>query len=93
MSQAVVINGTRATIATGTTTTVATGVGILHTVTVTGGTTGTIIIYDGPAASNVIIASFDTTNALATYTFDVGFTTSLVIVTSAATKLTVSYTQ
>lgn len=93
MSKEFVHAGARAYIATGTTTTIATGAGLLHTVTVQGGTTGTIIIYDGPAAGGLIIASFDTTNTAATYTFDVGFSIGLVVVTSAATKLTVSYSQ
>lgn len=93
MSKQFVHAGAKVYISTGTTTTVATGSGLLHTITVQGGTTGTIIIYDGPAANNLIIASFDTTNTPATYTFDVEFSVGLVVVTSAATKLTVSYSQ
>lgn len=80
-----------ATITTGTTTTIKSGAGFLHTMIVNGGTTGTITIYDNTAASGTKIADFDTTNALATYTFDVSFATGLTIVTSAATKLTISY--
>lgn len=78
-------------ISTATTTTVKSGAGFLHSITVNGGTAGTIIIYDNTAGSGTIIASFDSTNALATYTFNVSFGTGLTIVTSAATKITVSY--
>lgn len=77
-------------IVTATTTVVKTGAGLLHTITVEGGTTGTIIVYDNTAASGTIIASFSTTNAMATYTFDVSFATGCTVVTSAATQLTIS---
>jgi len=78
-------------IATATTTVIKTGAGVLHSITVNGGTAGTIIVYDNTAGSGTIIASFDSTNALATYLFDIAFATGLTIVTGAATKLTVSY--
>ena len=81
-------NGTY--ISTATTTVVKTGAGLLHTIVVQGGTTGTIIGYDNTAASGTILFSFDTTVALATYTFDVSFAVGLTVVTSANTKLTVS---
>ena len=77
-------------ISTATTTVVKTGAGLLHTIVVQGGTTGTIIGYDNTAAGGTILFSFDTTVALATYTFDVSFAIGLTVVTSAATKLTVS---
>ncbi len=77
-------------ISTATTTVVKTGAGLLHTIVVQGGTTGTIIGYDNTAASGTILFSFDTTVALATYTFDISFAVGLTVVTSAATKLTVS---
>ena len=77
-------------ISTATTTVVKTGAGLLHTIVVQGGTTGTIIGYDNTAAGGTILFSFDTTVALATYTFDVSFAVGLTVVTSAATKLTVS---
>lgn len=93
MAQEFVHAGAKAYISTGTTTLVATGPGLLHTVVVQGGTTGTIIIYDGIAVSANIIASFDTTVALASYVFDVAFSVGLTVVTSAATKLTLSYSQ
>lgn len=78
-------------ITTGATTLVKTGAGFLHTIVVTGGTAGTIIVYDNVTGTSPIIASFSSTNAIATYTFDVSFVTGLTIVTSAATQLTVSY--
>jgi hypothetical protein len=78
-------------ISTATTTTVKTGAGLLHTIVVNGGTTGTCIIYDNTAASGTILASFDTTNALATYTFDCSFSTGLTLITSAATKISVNW--
>lgn len=78
-------------ITTATTVTAKTGSGALGTVTVQGGTAGTIKIYDNTAASGTLIADFDSTNALATYTFNVAFTVGLTIITSAATTLTVSY--
>lgn len=78
-------------IVTATTTVIKSGPGLLHTLNVTGGTTGTIIVYDNTAASGSIIASYSTTNAPATYTFDVAFATGLTVITSAATQLTVSY--
>jgi len=77
-------------ISTATTTTIKTGAGFLHTVTVNGGTAGTIIGYDNTAASGAVLFSFDSTNALNTYTFDVQFATGLTVITSAATKVTVS---
>lgn len=80
-----------ATISTATTTTVKSGAGFLHRITVTGGTTGTIVVYDNTAASGTKIADFDTTNALASYEFNVSFTTGLTIITGASTKITVSY--
>lgn len=78
-------------ISTATTTTIKTGSGYLNNIVVTGGTTGTIVIYDNTAASSTQLANFDTTNALATYTFNCSFATGCTIVTSAATKISVSY--
>ncbi len=78
-------------ISTATTTVVKTGAGLLHTIVVCGGTAGTVIIYDNTAGSGTILASFDSTNALATYTFDCSFATGLTIVTAAATKVVVNW--
>ncbi len=65
--------------------------GILHTLTVTGGTTSPINIYDGQVLTANLIASFSTTNAIATYTLDVGFTSGCTVVTDGALKYTISY--
>lgn len=78
-------------ITTATTTTVKSGSGLLHKIIVTGGTTGTIVIYDSTTATGTKIADFDTTNAIASYEFNAKFITGLTIVTSAATKITVCY--
>lgn len=78
-------------ISTAVTTTVKTGAGLLHTLVVNGGTAGTVIVYDNTAASGTILASFDSTNALNTYTFDCAFSTGLTIITSAATKVSVNW--
>jgi len=78
-------------IATATTTVVRSQPGRLHTVTVQGGTTGTIIGYDNAsAASGDIVFSFDSTEALQTYTFDVDLNLGLTVITGQATKLTIS---
>ena len=67
------------------------GTGVLRRLVVTGGTAGTIVLYDNTAASGNIIASFDSTVALAMYNFDVTFSVGLTVVTSAATKVSVVY--
>lgn len=72
--------------------TVKSSAGILHTLTVEGGTTGTIDIFDGSTSgASPSIASFTTTNALTTYTFDVGFSSGCTVITTGALKYTVSY--
>lgn len=78
-------------ISTATTTTVKAGSGYMARITVQGGVAGTIKIYDNTAGSGTLLADFDSTNALANYTFDCEFFTGLTVVTSAATKLTVTY--
>lgn len=78
-------------ISTATTTVVKSGSGFLHTLTVQGGTAGTIIIYDNTSAAVPIMLSFDSTASYETYEVDVSFATGLTVVTSAATKITVAY--
>lgn len=85
------IRDTGTYISTAATTLIKTGQGRLSKVTVQGGTAGTIILYDNTAGSGTILASFDSTNALETYLFDIQFLTGLTVVTSAATKLTVTW--
>jgi len=78
-------------ISTATTTLVKSGSGYLHTLSVTGGTAGTIRVYDSLVGSGAFIADFGSTNGLMTYTLDVDFAIGLTIVTSAATLVTVSF--
>jgi hypothetical protein len=78
-------------ISTATTTVVRSTPGVLFSITVTGGTAGTIIVYDNAtAASGTILASFGSTNAIQTYIFDVTAEKGVTVITSAATQLTVS---
>lgn len=78
-------------LATAATTTVKSGAGQLHMILVTGGTAGTIVVYDNTAGSGTQIANFDSTNAIATYGFNISFATGLTIVAAANTKFTVIY--
>lgn len=79
-------------ISTAATTVIAARPGTLIEITVEGGTAGTITGYDNAsAASGTKIFDFDSTNALQTYKFDSEFFNGLTIVTSQATKVTVSY--
>lgn len=80
-----------ATISTAATTTVKSGAGFLHRIIITGGTAGTITVYDNTAGSGTQIADFDTTNTMNSYEFNVAFSTGLTIITGAATKVTVAY--
>lgn len=84
-----IYNGTP--ISTATTTLIKKGQGVFGGIVVQGGATGTIIVYDNIAASGKIIASFDTTVALAQYPFDEAFSIGCTVVTSAATKITVRW--
>lgn len=76
---------------TATTTTIKSSAGILHSITVTGGTSSPIDIYNGVVLTSALIYSFTSTNALNTYLLDVGFTSGCVVVTNGALKYTVSY--
>lgn len=68
---------------------VKTGSGHISHILVTGGAAGTIKVYDSTTAPGTVIADFDSTNAIATYTFNALFSEGLTVVTSANTKLTV----
>lgn len=78
-------------ISTGTTTLIATGACTLNNIVVTGGTTGTIKIYDALTATGTPKYDFDTTNTIASYPMNASFATGITIVTSAATKVSVSW--
>lgn len=83
-----------ATITTATTTTVKTGAGVLHAITLDGGTAGAITVYDNTAGSGTVIFPAFTPGSVSvpiTLTVNVGFSTGLTIVTGAATIITVSY--
>ena len=81
------------------------GRGILHNITMEGGQSGFVTLYDsgtatGPVSSSGItvgiaqgplIGNFDTTNALFTYTYDISFASGLTVVTTNQTKMTFSY--
>lgn len=72
-------------------TTVKSSSGYLHSITVTGGTTSPVDIYDGAIVSTAQIASYTTTNALQTYFFDVNFSSGCTVFTNGGLKYTVSY--
>ena len=69
------------------------GYGFIHTLTVTGGTAGTIVVYDNTEASGTVIANFASTNAIETYIFDERFQTGLVVSTTAVDtpRLNIAY--
>lgn len=71
--------------------TIKTGAGVLHTLTVEGGTAAVINIYDGAVLASAQIASFASTSALATYTLDVGFSSGCTVATSGGLQYTASY--
>jgi hypothetical protein len=79
-------------IVTATTTVVKLGRGNMHTITVNGGATGTITMYDNTAGSGTVIGiiAVPATFTPFTLTYDIQFNTGLTIVTSAATNITVS---
>jgi hypothetical protein len=81
-------------ITTNTTTTVKTGSGLLHAVVINtkGATSNIAKIYDG-SASGTLLATIDTTGGAATLWYDVQFSQSLTVVTSAGTcaDLTICY--
>lgn len=68
------------------------GAGILHTLTIEGGNSSTVNIYDYSSAFPAAqIAGFTTTNALATYLFDVSFSSGCTVTTNGTLQYTVSY--
>lgn len=79
------------TVAAAATTLIKSGYGILHTIVVTGGVAGTIIVYDSTTGAGTQIANYSSTNAAQTYLFDSQFTSGCTVVTGAATNLTVTY--
>ena len=68
-------------ISTATTTVCKTGAGLLHTITVTGGTAGTIVVYDNTAASGTILCKLLYECSCYIH-FNVSFSIGLTVVTS-----------
>lgn len=71
--------------------TIKSGSGFIHALTVTGGPTTAIDIYDGSNFTQSLMYSFTTTNALNTYILDVNFASGCVVYTGSLLKYTVSY--
>ena len=80
-----------ANIATATTTLVKSGAGSLASITVNGGTMGSITVYDSLTAAGTKIATVAAPVAGMVLPYGVRFKTGLTIVTAEATDLTVSY--
>jgi hypothetical protein len=83
-----------ATITTATTTNVKTGAGTVHTITILGGTLGTITAYDSTDGSGTaILPTFTPTSAVPCppILLDESFANGLTIVTGSATIINVSY--
>ena len=80
-----------ASIGTATTTTIKSSFCFIHTLTVTGGTAGTITLYGNTGASLPIVASWSSTNAPASYLLDENLASGCTVVTGGATNVNVSY--
>lgn len=77
-------------ISTAATTVVRTQPGVLQRIVITGGTAGTITVYDhASAATGNPIIEFSSTNTPDSLEFGATVNNGIVVVTSAATKLTV----
>lgn len=74
------------------TTTVKTGGGMIHTLTISGGTASTLDIYDGAQTQASLMYSFTSTNTINSYLLDGPFTSGCVVVTGGnGLKWTVTY--
>lgn len=85
---------TSAVISSATTTTIKSGAGLVHTISILGGTLGAITVYDNTAGSGTTICpTFTPTAAVPCppIILDETFATGLTIVTAAATIINVSY--
>ena len=80
-----------ASISTATTTVIKSAFCFIHTLTVTGGTAGTISLYANQAASTPVVAYWSSTNNPNSYLLDINAASGCTVVTSAATDLTISY--
>lgn len=81
-----------ASVSTATTTLIKSGPTYLHTMVITGGTAGTIQLFDSlTGTGGAIVANYSSTNTPNTYTFDVGLTSGCTVVTGGATNITFSF--
>lgn len=72
--------------------TVKSGSGFLHAITINGGSSSGIDIYDGGSIyANALMYSFSATNTAQTFLLDVNFTSGCVVYTNGALRYTVSY--
>ena len=78
-------------IATTATTIIQSGPGVLRDVIITGGTKGTIDIYNDITATGTPVASYDSNLEFGSYTFDIAMSKGITVVTGAATKMTITY--
>lgn len=80
-----------AVISTAATTVIKSAPGFVHRVAFTGGVAGTFVCYDNTAASGTKIIDVDVPTNWGDIEFNVSYTIGFTCVTSAATKITVSY--
>lgn len=78
-------------ISTATTTVIKSSFCFIHTLTVTGGTAGTINLYSAPLASTPGVAVWPSTNTPQTYILDANLASGCTVVTGAATDISVSW--
>lgn len=78
-------------IGSATTTQVKTGRGVLHSIVVGTKAAGAIYVRDGVDNADPLIATLKSDIAEGTYYFDCVFANGLIILTDAATKITVVY--
>ncbi len=76
-----------------TTTQVATGKGILHSIIVNETVAGTLKVIDGTSGATANIATLKASIVEGTYLFDVTFSAGLRIVSGAAGKYTITWSQ
>lgn len=78
-------------ISTATTTLVKTGAGVVHCIMLGETAAGGITLFDGLSSAGTVMCVLKSSIAEGTYILDREFTTGLTILTSAASKLSVTY--
>jgi len=63
----------------------------IHTLTVTGGTAGTITLYANSGASLPTVASWSSTNTPNSYLLDMNISSGCTVTTGGNTNITISY--